>query len=147
MAELTGKQEKFCRAIVLNGGDKVEAYLQAGYSAKQSKATLGVSADRLFNTPKINLRINALRKLSEKRFTITVEKRLKWLEEIVQAGLGTYQDSNGSPRREGLAAARSAIDTMNGMLGDTEGSNIGEPVAINISVREPVGNITVTKPV
>ena len=43
------------------------------------------------------------------------------LAALHQAGIATYVDGTGSKRRENLAAARAAIQTMNEMLGVTDG--------------------------
>ena len=83
-------------------------------------------------------------KAAEKKFSISIEKRLKWLEEIVIAGLGVYHDQVGNERRENLAAARGAIQTLNEMLGTGEDDHTGQPIAIQFSVSPAVGKVKVT---
>ena len=60
MAALTGKENAFCEAYVLHKGDKVKAYVDAGYSTKMSNAAISVQADKIYNKPKINLKITSL---------------------------------------------------------------------------------------
>lgn len=119
---LNEKQEKFACRVVENGGDKVEAYKYAGYSLNLNPNAMGVQADKLYNHPKIHLRIKELQSIADevakKEFTITIEQRLKWLNEVANAGLGKIFDQAGNERRDNLTATVSAIKTMNEMLGD-----------------------------
>lgn len=150
MSKLNSKQEAFAVAVVENGGDKVAAYKAAGYSLNLNANAMGVQADKLFHHPKISLRISELQKVADevakKQFSISIEKRLKWLEEIVEAGLSTYLDQAGNQRRENLAASRSAIETINTMLGTgADDENTGERVSVVFNVSSPVGDVKVTK--
>jgi hypothetical protein len=136
--ELNARQEAFAQAVVLNGGDKVAARLEAGYAATLAKHAQGVDADKLFNHRKISVRIKELQekadKVANEKFDISVEQRLKWLDEIVQAGLGTYTDQQGNQRREALSAADKAINTMNAMLGTKEGDETTDSMEITFNV-------------
>lgn len=138
--KLNAKQEAFAKAVVLNGGDKVKARLTAGYSAVMSKASQGVDADKLYNHAKISLRIAELQKqadgIANEAFTISVEQRLKWLKQITESGLDNYIDAQGNERKEGLGAARSAIETMNTMLGVSEKSDKVKPVKVFVGVKD-----------
>ena len=67
------------------------------------------------------------------KFNITVEQRLRWLKDITEAGLAEYLDQLGNKRRENLAAARAAIQTMNEMLGVSE-SDKKERKSYNITL-------------
>jgi hypothetical protein len=82
-------------------------------------------ASRMLADVKISSRIAELKAqaavVASVKFNITVEQRLRWLKDIVEAGVAVYVDGTGSNRRENLAAARAAIQTMNEMLGVTEG--------------------------
>lgn len=122
MSTLTPKELGFANRVVENGGDKVEAYEYAGYSMKMSKAAIAVQADKIYNKPKVNLKIKELQSIADevakKEFTITIEQRLKWLNEVANAGLGKIFDQAGNERRDNLTATVSAIKTMNEMLGD-----------------------------
>ena len=86
------------------------------------------------------LRIEELRKttvaIAEKKFTITIEQRLKWLNEIVDAGLEVITDASGVAKRQNLPASKSAIDTLNLMLGTDEESGSVKPVKVMIGVKD-----------
>ena len=147
--KLTAKEEKFSQAFIKNTGDKVQSYKDAGYSLNMSAASMSVQADKLYNKPKINLRIQELQKdasaIAKEKFTITVEQRLKWLKDIVDAGLGDYKDAQENVRKENLSASKGAIDTMNNMLGFSDDpDNKGEPLTIQFNVSPAVGVVKVT---
>lgn len=137
---LTSKEESFAQAYIKKNGELIEAYRSSDYSQKLPAGQMSVQARKLYNKPLINLRIEELQKIAteiaENVFNITVEQRLKWLKEIAEAGLSTYKDKSGANRREGLGAARSAIDTMNDMLGTSEKSNKVKPVKIFVGVQD-----------
>ena len=148
---LTTKENAFCIAIAKNGeSEKVKSYTEAGYSTNMSAKAISVQADKIFNKPKINLEIKRLQiissKIAEDKFNITIEQRLTWLKEIVEAGLSTYQDKNGESRREGLSASKGAIETINNMLGVSDDEDdTGEALTINFSVNSAVKNVRVIK--
>ena len=145
MAErkLTPRQEKFAQAVVLNGGDKVKAREEAGYSMAMSKPAQAVDADNLFNHPKISLRIAELQKKADKvaeaKFEISVEQRLRWLKDATEKGLGTYVTHSNfgtTERVESIGGAVSAINTMNAMLGVDEKGGKTKPVKVMIGVAD-----------
>ena len=146
---LTAIQLKFAKEVVLNGGDKVAAFKVAGWKwDKYSKPALAVEADKMFNLPKISLKIKELQakadKIANESFTISVKQRLEWLKEITEAGLSTYVDATGNKRREGLTASRSAIETMNTMLGVGDDTSEGaEALNITFQVSPAVKEIKV----
>lgn len=130
---LTGKQEKFAQCVVKNGGDKVAAYKEAGYSCKGNTNTVSKAADDIYNNPKVYPRIKELQKKAIKAYTVSLEQRIKWLEEVAKAGLETFHDQNGNPRRENLSATCKAVNELNGMLGlsDTKDKEI-QPINIGV---------------
>lgn len=140
MTALNERQEAFAVAVVKNSGDKVAARLEAGYSSKMGKAGQAVDADTLYNHPKISLRIAELRSkantVADKKFTVSIEQRLQWLNEIIKAGLGTYSDAQGNERRESLGAADKAISTLNSMLGTDESGDKVKPVKVFVGVED-----------
>ena len=147
--KLTAKEEKFAQAYIEKTGDKVQAYKDAGYSLNLSGPQMSTQADKLYNKPNISLRIQELQKkasvIAEEKFTITVEQRLRWLKDIVDAGLGDYTDAQENKRKENLAASKGAIDTMNNMLGVSDDpENGGEPLVIQFNVSPAVGTVKVT---
>jgi len=138
-------QEAYAKAVVINGGDKVAAYKTAGYSLNMNSNSISVASDKLFNHPKISLRIEQLRDKAEEKFTITVTQRLEWLKEITEAGIAKYMDANKIERRENLAASKSAISVMNEMLGVREEESNSEPISITFSTSAPIAEIKITK--
>ena len=137
---LNPKQEAYAQEVVRNGGDKVGAFKLSGWSwENMTSAALSVEADKKYNHPKISLRITELKVLADtvadKEFGITVEQRLRWLKEIVVAGLATYNDIHGNTRRESLGAADKAINTINSMLSPLSPEDESpQPLAINFMV-------------
>ena len=138
--KLTGKEESFAQAFIATNRDLIEAYRKSDYSQRLTADQMSVQANKLFNKPKINLRIAELTKkvvdIAEKKFTITIEQRLRWLNEIVDAGLETIIDASGVAKRQNLPASKSAIDTLNTMLGTDEQNGTVKPVKVLIGVKD-----------
>lgn len=114
MAELTGKENHFCESYVLNKGDKVKAYTEAGYSTKMSKAAIAVQADKVYNKPKITLKIGELQKLATQSFIWSKEDKLKRLQKVVER-------CSSDDEEKGMlnaAAVVSALKEHNIMQGD-----------------------------
>ena len=137
MGKLTDKEELFCRAYYENGGNATAAYLVMVPNSKAKPASINEMASRMLADVKISSRIAELKAqaavVASVKFNITVEQRLRWLKDIVDAGLSVYIDSSGNNRRENLAAARAAIQTMNEMLGVSE-SDKKERKSYNITL-------------
>ena len=138
--KLTSKEESFAQAFIATNRDLIQAYRKSEYSQKLTADQMSVQANKLFNKPKINLRIAELTKkvidIAEKKFTITIEQRLRWLNEIVDAGLEIVVDASGVAKRQNLPASKSAIDTLNTMLGTDEQSGTVKPVKVLIGVKD-----------
>lgn len=135
--KLTAKEESFAQAYVFHKNDSIEGYRNSEYSQNLTSESMSVQAYKLIHKPHINLRIKELQAkasvIADEVFGITVKQRLEWLKEITEAGISTYTDSTGAHRRESLSAARSAIETMNTMLGTKEESDKTIiPIAIGI---------------
>ena len=124
MGKLTDKEEIFCQAYHENGGNATAAYLVMVPNSKAKPASINEMASRMLADVKISSRIAELKAqaavVASAKFNITVEQRLRWLKDITEAGLAEYLDQLGNKRRENLAAARAAIQTMNEMLGVSE---------------------------
>ena len=124
MGKLTDKEELFCRTYYENGGNATAAYLVMVPNSKAKPASINEMASRMLADVKISSRIAELKAqaavVASAKFNITVEQRLRWLKDITEAGLAEYLDQLGNKRRENLAAARAAIQTMNEMLGVSE---------------------------
>jgi hypothetical protein len=138
---LTAKEEKFCQLIAEYGHkEKVKAYTDAGYSTKMSVKAIGIQADKLFNKPRLSLRIGELtlvvRSVAKEKFSITLRKRLEWLDEIVEAGLEIIDAADGTKKRQHLPAANQAITILNTMLGTDELGGEVKPVKVLIGVKD-----------
>ena len=118
---LTMKEEAYCQAYVLNNGNSTAAWRQANPESTAKPETQHSQASITLAKPKVRARIAELqdeaRAIATDKFTITVEQRLRWLKDIVEAGLDVYIDQNGNKRRENLAASRAAVATVNDILG------------------------------
>lgn len=148
--KLNKRQEKYAQEVVLNGGDKVAAFKSSGWKWKNfTSNTLSVEADKKYNHPKISLRIaelqNHAKEVAKEVFTISVEQRLRWLNEITEAGLSTYVDQGGNKRRENLSASTGAIKTMNEMIGVSKDDDDNAPsLEITFQVKQPVKEVKIT---
>lgn len=87
--ELTQKQETFTLNL-FKGMSQREAYIQAGYSSKQSPATLDRHAFDLAKSDKIVARWDELRKEAEDKSVATVLERKQVLTEIARGRLTDY---------------------------------------------------------
>ena len=135
---LTAKEELFAQAYIERTGDKVQAYKDAGYSLKLTTPQMATQADKLYNKPKINLKIKELQKkasvIADKHFTVSIEQRVKWLNEVAEAGLEGIEDASGSVKRQNLASTCKAIEVLNTMLGIDESSDKVKPVKVFVGV-------------
>lgn len=148
-SKLSPKEESFIKAYVDNGGEASKAYRSSDYSQNLTAVQVGVQAAKLLKKPRISLRIEELmkkvKKIADEKFTVSVEQRLKWLEEVAKAGLGTYEDQQGNKRRENLAATKGAVEALNAMLGHgDDGDNEGDALTIQFNVAPAVGKVKVT---
>ena len=138
--KLTSKEESFAQAYVLHKEELIEAYRNSKYSQNLTSEQMSVQANKLFKKPSINLRIKSLQSkasaIAEKKFTITVEWRLRALKDIYDAGMGDYTDAQENNRKENLAAAKGAIETMNTMLGTSDQSYKIKPVKVFVGVMD-----------
>lgn len=143
MSKLTSKEAAFATEVVRNGGDKVAAYEFAKYSMNMSTAAICVQADKIYNKPKINLKIKELQKVADKvaneKFSISIEQRLRWLNEVAVAGLTKQLITKGDDvieQRENLPATTGAIRVMNEMLGTDDNNGKTKPVKVFIGVQD-----------
>ena len=137
MVKLTDKEEIFCQAYYENGGNATAAYLVMVPNSRAKPESINEMASRMLANVKVSSRIAELKAqaavVASAKFNITVEQRLRWLKDITEAGLAVYVDGAGNNRRENLAAARAAIQTMNEMLGVSE-SDKKERKSYNITL-------------
>ena len=140
MSELTAKEEAFAQAYVLGGcSDATAAWRIAQPLSKAKDSTQYTKASLMLKKEEVKKRISQLKKKAavkaENDFGVSVEWRLQMLKEIVEAGKGVYQDSNGQRRTENLAAARGAIQTINDMLGVALPGEKGKRKSFSVNLR------------
>ena len=81
MGKLTGKQVAFANGVIA-GLSPVEAYREAGYSQKMSKAAQSVQAQKLLNKPNIALMIEEAREEAAEAAKWSLETALERLKEV-----------------------------------------------------------------
>lgn len=140
MTELTAKEEAFAQAYVLGGcSDATAAWRKAHPLSKAKPETQHTKASLMLKKEEVKKRILVLKKKaaekSENDFGVSVEWRLSVLKEIADAGRAEYKDGNGQSRRENLAAARSAIQTINDMLGVALPGDKGKRKSFSVKLR------------
>ena len=136
--KLTAKQEAFALKYV-ECKDASASYRHAYDAEKMKPAVINVKACELLKSGKVSVRVGELlsktKKIAEKKFSITVEQRLKWAKQIVEAGLSKYEDQLGE-KYHNLSAANQAINTLNIMLGVDEENAGVKPVKVMIGVKD-----------
>lgn len=140
MSELTAKEEAFAQAYVLGGcSDATAAWRIAHPLSKAKPETQHVKASVMLKSDKVKVRIRQLKKKaseqSERDFGVSVEWRLDMLKKIADAGMAEWHDQGGNARRENLAAARGAIQTINDMLGVPVPGKQGQRKSFNVNLR------------
>lgn len=140
MSELTAKEEAFAQAYVLGGcSDATAAWRKAHPLSKAKPETQHTKASLMLKKEEVKKRILVLKKKASEKaendFGVSVEWRLSVLKEIADAGRAEYKDGNGQSRRENLAAARSAIQTINDMLGVALPGDKGKRKSFSVKLR------------
>ena len=139
MTELTAKEEAFAQAYVLGGcSDATAAWRKAHPQSKAKPETQHNKASLMLKKGEVRARIKQLQKKAavkaENDFGVSVEWRLDMLKKIADAGYEQWQDQNGNARRENLAAARGAIQTINDMLGVALPGDKGKRKSFNVKL-------------
>ena len=139
MTELTAKEEAFAQAYVLGGcSDATAAWRKAHPQSKAKPETQHNKASLMLKKGEVRARIKQLQKKaaekSENDFGVSVEWRLDMLKKIADAGYEQWHDQNGNARRENLAAARGAIQTINDMLGVALPGDKGKRKSFNVKL-------------
>lgn len=140
MSELTAKEEAFAQAYVLGGcSDATAAWRKAHPDSKAKPETQHVKASVMANTDRVKVRIKALKEKAsekaEKRFGMSVERRLEMLEEAAMAGLDVYKDGNQQHRRENIQATIAAIKLINDMVGVPLPGDQGKRKSFSVNLR------------
>jgi len=134
------KYDAFCRAYHVNGNNATQAAIDAGYSKK----TAGSKGSDLLKIVYIQDELQRLKNEAVEEYTITLEKRIRWLEKAVDFGFRDCADAQGNIRAENLAASISGVKELNVMLGTTGEEEEAKSLAINFSVNDAVGEVKVT---
>lgn len=140
MSELTAKEEAFAQAYVLGGcSDATAAWRKAHPDSKAKPETQHTKASLMLKKGEVKERILQLKKKaseqSERDFGVSVEWRLDMLKKIADAGMAEWHDQSGNARRENLAAARGAIQTINDMLGVALPGDKGKRKSFSVNLR------------
>ena len=80
---LTAKQEKFCQEY-LSHGNKSEAYRLAYDAENMSEEAVHVEAQKVFNYPKVSLRITELEEEQRNTFNHTLQDSLRLDFELIE---------------------------------------------------------------
>lgn len=136
MRETTkAKYDAFCREYLSNGNNGAKAAESVGYKQKSSRQ----QAIKLLQIPYISDKIAQLQtqitKVSEEKFSITLEQRLEWLQKAVDIGFRETQDMQGNSKAENLQASISAIKELNVMLGTDSHAEV-KPVKVFVGVQD-----------
>jgi len=140
MTELTAKEEAFAQAYVLGGcSDATAAWRKAHPLSKAKPETQHQKASRMLAKDNVKARISQLKKKASEKaendFGVSVEWRLDMLKKIADAGMAEWHDQSGNARRENLAAARGAIQTINDMLGVALPGDKGKRKSFSVKLR------------
>jgi hypothetical protein len=140
MTELTAKEEAFAQAYVLGGcSDATAAWRKAHPLSKAKPETQHQKASRMLAKDNVKARISVLKKKASEKaendFGVSVEWRLDMLKKIADAGMAEWHDQSGNARRENLAAARGAIQTINDMLGVALPGDKGKRKSFSVKLR------------
>jgi len=140
MTELTAKEEAFAQAYVLGGcSDATAAWRKAHPLSKAKPETQHQKASRMLAKDNVKARISVLKKKASEKaendFGVSVEWRLDMLKKIADAGMAEWHDQGGNARRENLAAARGAIQTINDMLGVALPGDKGKRKSFSVKLR------------
>ena len=140
MTELTAKEEAFAQAYVLGGcSDATAAWRKAHPLSKAKPETQHSKAYLMLKKGQVKARISQLKKKASEKaendFGVSVEWRLDMLKKIADAGMAEWHDQGGNARRENLAAARGAIQTINDMLGVALPGDKGKRKSFSVKLR------------
>lgn len=119
------KYDAFVREFHINGNNGTQAAIHAGYSKK----TAGRKANQLLKIVYIQDELQRLKDEAVEEYTISVEKRLRWAEQVIEKGLRDQLDAIGNNKAENLQAVNGALGVMNQMLGDAEDKKEPEKIA------------------
>jgi len=115
---LSPKQERFCLNL-FQGMSQREAYVQAGYSARQSPASLDVRACELAAVSKVAVRLDKLKAEAKTTSSMTVEQRQDKLAEIANTEFKT------PPSAKEVTQAIAELNKMDGAYAPAQVEHTG----------------------
>ena len=134
------RYDAFIREYHLNGNTGAQAAIKAGYSKNSARQR----AVDLLSIRYIKEEIEKLQNAAKEEYTISLERRIKWLEKAVECGFRDCADAQGNIRAENLQASISGVKELNLMLGTTQDDQEAQSLNINFSVNDAVGEVKVT---
>jgi hypothetical protein len=129
LMDLTAKQEKFCQGVA-KGLTYSDAYRQAYNAKKMKMEAINISASRLMDNPKIELRVEELKKRTLKRYDLTVDDIVEELEDARKIARDLGQSSAMVSASMGKAKLFGMIVDKKAHT-DSEGNDLDVPVVSN----------------
>ena len=130
--KLTAKQDAFVKAYLLNGGNAMQAAIDAGYSKK----TAGEMGYENLNKPQIKKAIESHQKKAEEVFIMSKTDKLKVLERIINA----TAVEDGEKGILNPQSAIAAIKEHNLMQGDNAPVETNNNIKVDTSLAERLTN-------
>ncbi len=134
------RYDSFIREYHINGNNGAQAAIKAGYSKNSARQR----AVDLLSIRYVKEEIEKLQNAAREEYTISLERRIKWLEKAVECGFRDCADAQGNIRAENLPASISGVKELNLMLGTTQAEDETPSLNVNFSVNEAVSEIKVT---
>ena len=133
----TAKEEAFAQEVVLNGGNKLQAYKVAGYSQTMDVAKQSIAADKIYHRANVALRIKGLQAKADEKanesFSISVTERLKRLDDLYRMGTEEVLNERGIKSYQNLSVAKQSLEVLNTMLGISDKGDV-KPVKVQVGV-------------
>lgn len=128
---LTAKQEAFANAVIA-GASPVEAYREAGYSQRMSRAAQSVEAQKLLANPKISLKIEEARAEATEYALWSRETAIERLQGVNDASYSHLVETGPEGRLDGPAvrAFMESLDKLNELCGVGRDPGPGVPVFV-----------------
>lgn len=123
---LTAKQENFCQGVA-KGLTYSDAYRQAYDAKKMKMEAINIAASRLMDNPKIELRVEELKKRALKRYDLTVDDIVEELEDARKIARELGQSSAMVSASMGKAKLFGMIVDKKACT-DSEGNDLDVPI-------------------
>lgn len=123
---LTAKQENFCQGVA-KGLTYSDAYRQAYDAKKMKMEAINIAASRLMDNPKIELRVEELKKRALQRYDLTVDDIVEELEDARKIARELGQSSAMVSASMGKAKLFGMIVDKKACT-DSEGNDLDVPI-------------------